>query len=171
MSLSTTSRRGAQVPALCGLFLALLIAAGCGPKAPPPAPPKPKTEAPKTNAVAVAPANLSDQYTSVFEDLPPQKGRDPFFPASRRRAPAPEAGSEANAHVEAVLVLKAIIGAGKHSEAAINNEILEAGEEQSVRVPNGHVRVKCIEIGTNNVLIQVEWEAGPKRLFMEQKKY
>ena len=87
MSLSTTCRRGAQVPALCGLFLALLIAAGCGPKVPPPAPPKPKIEAPKTNAVAVAPANLSDQYVSVFEDLPPQKGKDPFFPASHRRDP------------------------------------------------------------------------------------
>ena len=81
MNLSTICRRGAQVPALCGLFLALLIVAGCGPKAPPPAPSKPKTEAPKMNAGPVAQTNLSDQYTSVFEDLPPQKGKDPFFPA------------------------------------------------------------------------------------------
>ena len=172
MNLSTIGPRGAQVPALCGLFLALWIAAGCGPKAPPPALSKPKTEAPKTNAVAAAQTNLSDQYASVFEDLPPQKGKDPFFPASHRRDPAPEAAPEAkaNAHVEPVLALKAVIRTSKHSQAVINNEIFEAGEEQSVRVPNGHVRVRCIEIGSNYVLIQVAGEAEPKRLLMEQKK-
>jgi hypothetical protein len=172
MNLSTTCRRGAQVPALCGLFLALLLAAGCGPKAPPPAPSKPKTEAPKTNAGAAAQTNLSDQYTSVFEDLPPQKGKDPFFPTSRRREPAPEAvaAGNANAHVDPVLVLKAIIRTSKHSQAVINNEIFEGGEEQSVRVPNGHVRVRCLDISSNSVLIQVEGEAEPKRLLMEQKK-
>ncbi len=170
MSLSTICYRGAQVPALCGLFLAFLIAAGCGPKSPPPAPPKPKTEAPKTNAVAVAQTNLSDEYASVFENLPPQKGKDPFFPSSHRRDPAPEAVPGANAHVDAALVLKAVIRTSKHSQAVINNEIFEAGEEQSVRVPNGHVRVRCIEIGGNYVLIQVEGEAEPKRLLMEQKR-
>jgi hypothetical protein len=172
MNLSTTCRRGAQVPALCGLLLALLIAAGCGPKAAPPAPSKPKTEAPKTNAVAATQTNLSDQYASVFEDLPPQKGKDPFFPASHRRDPAPEAVTEANpnAHVEPVLVLKAVIRTSKHSQAVINNEFFEAGEEQSVRVPYGHVRIRCIDIGSNYVLIQVAGEAEPKKLMIEQKK-
>ena len=172
MNLSTICRRGTPVSALCGLFLALLIVSGCSPKAPPAAPSKPKAEAPKANAGAVAQTNLSDQYTSVFEDLPPQKGKDPFFPASHRRDPAPEAvsGANANAHVEPVLVLKAIIRTSKHSQAVINNDIFEAGEEQSVRVPNGHVRVRCIEIGGNYVLIQVAGEAEPKRLLMEQKK-
>ena len=172
MNFSTTGRRGAQVPVLCGLFLALWIAAGCGSKAPPPAPSKPKTEAPKTKAGAVAPTNLSDQYVSVFEDLPPQKGKDPFFPASHRRDVAPEATAEANANapVEPVLVVKAIIRTSKHSQAVINNEIFEAGEAQPVRVPNGQVRVRCIEVGSNYVLIQVAGEAEPKRLIMEQKK-
>ena len=72
--------------------------------------------------------------------------------------------------MEAALALKAVIGTSKHSQAVINNEIFEAGEEQPVRVPNGHVRVRCIEIGGNYVLVQVEGEAGPKRLLMEQKK-
>ena len=169
MNLSTPCRRGARVPALCGLFFALLIAPGCGPKAPPPAPSKPKTEVSKTNAAAAAPTDLSNPYTSVFEDLPPQKGRDPFFPTSPRREPVPEAAPEANATapVEPVLVLKGVIRTSKHSQAVINNEILEEGEEQPVRVPNGHVRVRCIEIGNDYALIQVEGEAEPKRLMIK----
>jgi hypothetical protein len=170
MSLSTICRRGAQVPALCGLCLALLIAAGCGPKAPPAAASKPKTEAPKTNAAAVTQTNLSNEYTSVFEDLPSRKGKDPFFPSSHRRDVAAETAADANAHVDPVLVLKAVIRTSTHSQAVINNEIFETGEMQPVRVPNGHVRVRCIEIGNDYVLVQVEGESEPKRLMMEQKK-
>jgi hypothetical protein len=170
MNFSTICRRGPQVSALCGLSLALLTGTGCGPTAPPPAPAKPNTEAPKT-AAAPAQANLSQDYTSVFDDLPPQRGKDPFFPASHRRDPMPEAATEANVPVEATLVLKAVIRTSRHSQAVINNEIFETGEEEPVRVPNGHVRVRCIEIGADYVLIQVEGEAEPKRLTMEQKKY
>jgi hypothetical protein len=73
--------------------------------------------------------------------------------------------------VDPVLVLKAILRTSKHSQAVINNEVLEKGEEEPVRVPNGHVRVRCLDIGSDYVLIQVEGEAEPKRLMMEQKKY
>jgi hypothetical protein len=69
--------------------------------------------------------------------------------------------------VEPVLSLKAVIGRG---QAVINNVIFEPGEVQPVRVPNGHVRVRCITISSNSVLVQVEGDTGPKRLFMEQKK-
>jgi hypothetical protein len=159
------------MPVLCGLGLALVMAAGCGPKAAPPAPPKPKTEAPKTAATAV-PTNIAEQYVSVFEDLPRGKGRNPFFPNSHMGEPAPEAApqGEENVHVEPVLSLRAVIGHGRHSQVVINNEIFEVGETQSVRVPNGHVRVRCLEVSNNSALVQVEGEAGPKRLVIEQKK-
>ncbi len=171
MRLSSTGRRSAQVPVLCGLLLTLCLAAGCSRGlASAPAPGKSKSEAAKTNALAGAQTNLSADYTSVFEDLPPHNGKDPFFPASHRRDPAPEAVSEAGMHVDPVLLLKAIVRTSKHGQAVINNQIFEAGEEQPVRVPNGHVKVKCIEISNDYVLIQVEGEAEPKRLLMEQKK-
>ncbi|MGP8198821.1 MAG: hypothetical protein ACLQU4_04890 [Limisphaerales bacterium] len=171
MNCLTTYRRGAQVSALCGLVLALVIAAGCGPKPPPPAPAKPKAETPKTMPAAVVPADLAGQYESVFEDLPPPRGRDPFFPMSHRRDPVRTAtaveAQAGGAPVEPTLTLKAVIG---HGQAVINNVIFEPGEEQPVRIPNGHVRVRCISIAGNSVLVQVEGDAGPKRLFMEQKK-
>ena len=170
MSVPTICRRGAQVPVLCGLCLALLIATGCGPKAAAPAPAKPKAEASQTNALAAAQTNAGVEHISVFENLLPPSGKDPFFPDSHRRDPKIATSAQTGAPVDAVLVLKAIIRTSKHSQAVINNEIMEAGEEQPVRVPNGHVRVRCIEIGDDYVLIQVEGEAEPKRLMMAQKK-
>jgi hypothetical protein len=168
MSLSAICHRGAQVLALCGLLLALSIVAGCGRKPATAALQQTKTEAPKTNVVAVAQTNLSNPYASVFENLLPPTGRDPFFPSSHRRDPKVEV-ADTNAPgppVDAVLVLKAIIRTDKHSQAVINNEIFEEGEDQPVRIPSGHVGVRCIEIGTNSVLIQVDGEAEPKRLQM-----
>ena len=169
------SRGGAPVSVLFGLCLALFMAAGCGGKPPPPA--KPKTEAPKAGTPSPPLANVSEQFVSVFETLPPKIGKDPFFPASHRRdpvTPVEPAGGESgspSAPVEAVLVLRAVIGSGRHSQVVINNQVFEIGEQQSVRVPNGHVRVRCLEIAGNSALVQVEGEPGPKRLVIEQKKY
>ena len=115
------------------------------------------------------PTNMAVEYVSVFQDLPPQVGRDPFFPISHRRDPVP-AITAAPVHVEPVLVLKAIMRTSTHSEAVINNEVMERGEEEAIRVPNGHIRVKCLEIGEDYVLVQVDGEAEPKKLSMEQKK-
>jgi hypothetical protein len=163
-------RRGAPVPGWCGLVLALVLAAGCSPHgAAPSAPAKAKTEA-KANSLAGAQTNLSGEYASVFEDLPAQKGQDPFFPYSHRRDPKIEALPELNVRVDPVLVLKAIIRTHGHSQAVINNDVFEMGEEQSVRVPNGHVGVRCIKISQDYVVIQVDGEAEPKRLLMDQKK-
>lgn len=169
MNLSAICHRGAQVFALCGVLLTLALVAGCGRKAAPAAATPSATNAAKTNVVAATPTNLSNPYLSVFEDLPPPKGKDPFFPFSHRRDPKVEAASDPNASappVDAVLVLKAIIRTSKHSQAVINNEIFEEGDDQPVRVPSGHVGVRCIQISTNYVLVQVEGEAAPKRLEM-----
>jgi hypothetical protein len=149
--------------------LVLALAAGCS-RAPAPPPARPKIEVSKTNAVGAIPAGLANDYASVFEDLSPQQGKDPFFPVSRRRDPVPNATSQSALHADPVLVLKAIVRASKHGQAVINNQIFEVGEEESVRVPGGHVLVRCIEIGNDYVLIQVEGEAEPKRLSVEQKK-
>jgi hypothetical protein len=163
-------RHSRQLSVLCGLVLTLALAAGCSHS---PAPPssKPKTETAKTNAVGTVQANSTNDYVSVFEDLPPEKGRDPFYPASHRRDLVPESASQAAVRVDPVLVLKAIVRASKHGEVVINDQILETGEEESVRVPGGHVLVRCLEVGNDYVLVRVEGDAEAKRLMIDNKKY
>jgi hypothetical protein len=111
------------------------------------------------------------QYVSVFENLPPAQGKDPFFPKSHRRDPAPTPGGQAaggvgssTTPVAPILALKGVVGSKTRRLALINNQTMAAGETSSVRVPDGHVRVRCVEIGPDYVWIKVEGEEQPKRL-------
>jgi hypothetical protein len=172
MSLIKKCLQSARTQGRYGLLLPLLLAAGCH-KVVPSGAPKPKTDAAKPAVATGAQTNMSEEYVSVFEDLPPKIGKDPFFPGSHRRDPAPEtvAADNTPAAMDAELALKAVMITAHHSEAVINNEVFEKGEVQPVRVPSGHVRVKCLDIGVDFVLIQVEGESEPKRLAIQQKKY
>jgi len=119
-----------------------------------------------TNAAST---NDMKQYLSVFEDLPPAVGKDPFFPRSHRRDPAAPV-EEVKKTVDQTLILKGIVGSVNRRIAVINDETMESGEEALVRTPGGHVKVKCTEIGSDYVIIQVEGEAETRKLVMEQKK-
>ena len=169
MNFSQTFARGFRV-LTCAVLIAAL-APGCK-RAPAPAAPKPAAVAVKS-AFAVASATVAtDAYVSVFEDLLPPKGRDPFFPDSHRREPAPAPIVVAAARKAAVasdLLLKGIVGSATHRLAVINNQILEVGETAPVRVSVGQVRVKCIEIGEDHAVVQVEGEPRPQRLEMDKK--
>jgi hypothetical protein len=149
-------------------FLAAVWLGGCK-KAPPPPLPKPAVAA---KPVAAAPVTTNDtsQFVSVFEDLPPQVGKDPFFPTSHRRDPSAATAAQTHEHVDQSLVLKGIVGSVGRRIAVINDETMEVGEQASVRTPGGHVRVKCLDIGVDYALIQVEGEPQSKKLVMEQKR-
>jgi len=166
-----TSQCGARNFSLCGLLLALSITAGCGGKpAAAPVAAKPKAAAPKTNSV-VEETNVSAKYVSDFEEnLLAPKGRDPFFPASSRRNPVPVA--VAPTHVDPVLELTAVIRLGKRGQAVINHSSLEVGEQLSIRTPpeNRLMVVRCLDIGDDYADIQVQGEAGPRRLVMKKRK-
>lgn len=170
MNRAALNLRFARCFGMGGLLVALAIAAGCKAKpAPAAAPAKPKVAAAQTNAVTGADTN---EYVSVFDyDLLPPKGKDPFYPASARRSPVPVVTTTTTpVHVNPEFYLKAIIHTSKHSQALVNNSVLEVGEPaESMRVANGHVKVRCLEIGNDYVIIQVEGEQ-PKRIPMEQKK-
>ncbi len=157
-------------PASAAILAAFILGAGCSKPQRAPEPVKPAA-APKAAPVAAGnPTNTVD-YVSVFEDLPPQTGKDPFFPSSHRRDPvAPVTPSAAPAHVAPTLVLKGVVGSAGRRLAIINNETMELGEESTVRTAAGRVRVKCLQIDPDSALVQIEGEAQPKKLVMEQKK-
>jgi hypothetical protein len=149
--------------------LVLWPAPACKPTAPAPGP---VSKAVATNAGAAAPSSdlLAAQYVSVFEDLPPPKGRDPFFPNSRRREPvAAQSNPGEKSPPASGLQLKGTIVGADHSIADINSSILEVGEEATVRVPGGSVRLKCLEIGQDHAVVQVEGELQPRRLELNKK--
>ena len=148
--------------------LVLCLVPACKPSAPPPGPAKPVAS--RTNSLASGTNKLSAQYVSVFENLMPPKGKDPFFPNSHRRDPVPVMAAPADRPPpSSELVLKGIVGAPNHRMAVINNAILEVGESGAVRVPSGHMRIKCLEIGGDFAVIQVEGEIQPKRLMLNKK--
>lgn len=104
----------------------------------------PTTQAGKTNvmhSVFVLPAN-------------PAEGRDPFFPDSTRPY---EFAAAANPRVSDInsLVLKGFSGAMTHRLVIINNHTFAAGDEGDVNTPTGRIHLRCIEIKTNSVVIEV----------------
>lgn len=180
MSVFSIRRRHGKASALRGLPLALAIVTGCGrhaapAAAPPTATPPKAASATVANSAAATPAGTNNPvniYASVFEELPPAKGKDPFYPYSHRRDPKIVAPVKTGAPVAPELVLKGFIGGGEQSQVVINNQIFAVNDEREVRVPNSDtpIKVKCLDIGTDDVLIQVEGEAAPERLKMEAKK-
>lgn len=172
-----TYRRAAPVIAWCAVLAAVVLVEGCGRKAAPPssAPPgkvggPPGGPNTSTNTVALAQTNAPVEEAFGFEDLLPPQGKDPFYPTSHRRDPVAPSVAEAPVHVDATLSLKAVLFARTTGQAVINNQIFDVGETNSVKVPDGSfVRVRCLEIHTNYVVVQVEGQA-PKPLYMENKK-
>lgn len=104
-------------------------------------------EVASTNAIEIA------SHKSVFQD-DLKNGRDPFFPRSTRRGPKVTATEVAAPRAH--LVLKGITGAANRRFALINNQTLSAGETATVRITNGQVQVRCLEIREDSVLVIVE---------------
>ncbi len=154
--------------AVASVALAILAAPGCGPD-----PASQKDESAKakaTNAVAVAKSAGGGESLTNLVSAPefvddPKQGKDPFFPNSSRREPRlavtnnsvtpPVSTAQA---VFAQLSLKAIVGPPSRRLATINRTTMEAGEEVDVRHAGGKTRVKCLEVRSNSVLIEINGE-------------
>jgi hypothetical protein len=112
------------------------------------------------------------EYVSVFENLMPPKGRDPFFPNSHRRDPVPVMPVVTEKPPpSSELVLKGIVGAANHRLAVINNVILEVGESGTVRVPSGQRAREVHGDWRGFCCDQVEGEIQPKRLQLNKKGF
>ena len=94
------------------------------------------------------------QIQSVYAQPTSSKdGRDPFYPESTRLA---EAMPVAPHTVEiSSLRVPGISGTPGHYMAIINNHAFAIGDEGEVSTPNGRVNVRCLEIQSDHVMVEV----------------
>lgn len=161
----------------CGLLLASWLLNGCGSKPPPAA--QQGAAKPATNVVTAGGTNTSSARTNLligeFVD-DPKSGKDPFFPKSLRRSPAAPAATVGVVPQDKVqkgtvwsnLVLKAILGTKTRRLASVNRTTFGVGEVAAVKYPGGSVRVKCLEIKSRSVVVEVDGEQ--KELFFRDAK-
>ena len=116
-----------------------------------------------------APTNALPEIPQSVFIIPasPQEGKDPFFPRSTRIYASvvvktnPQPSSSAGS-VE--LKLNGISGTADHRLAIINNRTFEANEEATVSTTLGTVRIRCLEIKPDSVLVQIGGEQRVLRL-------
>ena len=123
------------------------------------------TPAPPPAATNAAPAQ-PEIPKSVF-NIPttPQEGKDPFYPRSTRLFTSVTVTPTNQPTVIAVeLQLKALSGSAGRRLAIINNHTFEAGEEGEVVTNAGRVRIVCLEIKDDSVVVLVGGERRILRL-------
>jgi hypothetical protein len=138
-----------QAVALVGFGLFTRVGMSAAPAAPK------KPAAAVTNAVAEFKIPLS-----VFV-IPkaPQEGRDPFYPKSMRPyaqiGPIVSSPTNSPAPLNVDLKFKGRSGTADHPLAIVNNHTFEPGEEAEVLASGNRVRIRCLEIRSDSVIIQI----------------
>ena len=154
---------------------------GCGkPQAPAVAPPKSAAASQGTNLPAAKPEMIasSNQFVmhkGAFERRP--GGKDPFFPASirlpRAASDSPSTNQAPRLPLSSYIKLTGIRPSKTRPLAMINQTLFEPGErgEVGVSFPNSSggndlqkVRIRCLEVREDSVVIQIEGESGVKEL-------
>ena len=93
---------------------------------------------------------------SAFVD-PPDGGKDPFFPRTKRFDPkAPEAYQPTPLDILKNLFLKGICGRRDKMLALINNRTLEVGEEGEYRQGDLALRIRVVEITDKSVFFTID---------------
>jgi len=121
----------------------------------------PAKKSPLSVSVSTNPIPLS-----VFE-IPrsPEEGRDPFFPASDRFRRVSSTNSTTTPKVPAIeLVYNGLSGTADHRLAIINGRTLAEGEETELVLPTGRVKIRCIEIKGETVIVEAFGERRELRL-------
>lgn len=163
------------------LLLSGFYVAGCSkPPTPTAAPPKKATASSVTNGVTAktemtAASNEIVLHKAAFERKP--GGKDPFFPASIRLPKAPSDTTSSNQPprlpLSSYLKLTGLRPSQTRPIAMINQTPFEPGErgEVAVSVPSAsgsnetqRVRIRCLEIRQETVVIHIEGEPGVKEL-------
>jgi hypothetical protein len=98
------------------------------------------------------------RYLKTSAPSTPANFVDPLYLPSAAPSPVPN-----------VLTLKGISGVGQHRFALINDVTLEASEKGRVRVGQTNVIVRCLEIRSNSVVIEIAGAKEKKELFIKTK--
>jgi hypothetical protein len=150
-----------QPTVLSAAFLGLSLAAAL-PQAQPRVPVQTNLTASVTNSAPakVALADLPIPQSVFINPTNQQEGRDPFYPRSTRPY-----GSSVVSRTNQVAVvpsvdlhLKGFSGPPSHRLAIINNHTFETGEEGEVITTAGRMRIRCLEIKDDSVVIQIGGE-------------
>jgi hypothetical protein len=129
-----------------------------------------KTNAPPSPAPAptnALPAQLEIPKSVFLIPTSPQQGKDPFFPRSMRlftSSVVVSTNPQPTAVVIVELKLNGISGTSDRRLAIINNRTFEANEENVVSTASGPVRIRCLEIKSDSVLVQIGGEQRILRL-------
>ena len=128
-----------------------------------------KPAAPATKPAKAAPAATNSASAEV--EIPksvftiptsPAEGKDPFFPKSTRLfntvVIAASPTNKQPAAIKVDLQLKGISGFADHRYAIIGTRTFEVGEEHEFATSSGRVRIRCLEITSDSVTVQVGGE-------------
>jgi hypothetical protein len=147
-------------------FVALLLSLAFASRA---AQPRPSAPAPAPAAATNAlPAQPVIPQSVFIMPSTPQEGKDPFFPRSMRPYGPGHEVVKTNAQSSAIFVelrLNGISGSAERRLAIINNRTFEVNEEGMVSNPSGApVRIRCLDIKAESVLVQIGGEQRILRL-------
>jgi hypothetical protein len=172
------------ISAACATLLVLTLA-GCGSNPAPATTGRGAAAAPAAGASAGTNSTMTAAVTNPVAvvqshfDATPQAGRDPFFPGASRSPVAQETAPGLTAPIVSYLKLLGIRSGTARPMALINRTALAPGEEASVsillsnqvnRAEIQKVKVRCLEIRRDSVLVSIAGEEGVKELRIAQAK-
>lgn len=95
------------------------------------------------------------QYVNSVFVSTPGVGKDPFFPKSTRWIPKVTTNAIPTAVSFSFLSLKGISGPKNKRLAIINNRTFEVGEVADLKAAGQTVRVTCVEIRDDGVVVSI----------------
>jgi len=119
---------------------------------------------PKTPATAVQTnAPRDDEVVFPKSEFEERGGKDPFFP-NRVITPITITVAPIASEASRFLVLNGILGTTSKPLVTINGRPFEAGEEGEVITPAGKLKIRCIEIRKDSVMVEIITSGERKEL-------
>lgn len=143
-----------RITLCCAAFLALALLPAR------PAPPDKKPKTPHGSQTNSLPQSVFTIPASLKE------GRDPFFPDSAYWLGGGGGVMKLSPtkHIDVGLVLNGLSGPNDHRLAMINGRTVAEGEEAEVSTSTGRVKVRCVQIKSDAVILEIGGERKELRL-------